>query len=237
MFESKRRALIFISLSFILATIAGLLFFTNVQDLNSELGGMTEVYVAKDNIASRETIRPEQVERLELPNRYVTDAHITSLEQLEGNVSVIPLTEGDMITMNMLRPFTEVSDAGNRLVNLMKELGNVYFDQDLQALDRVDIIVSHNFDNNPITEIFMTDVPVASVRNGPEGIEGIAVEISFMEAPNLIHMQNFGQSIRVLKSNSGSEGIFQPIDDTNEAVEEVEEEIEEEVEDESTDDQ
>lgn len=83
MFESKRRAFIFLVLSFILAVIAGSLFYSKYQDLNADLGKMTEVYVTGQSIPSRQLIKPEQVVSIEILNRYVTDGHILSLDQLE----------------------------------------------------------------------------------------------------------------------------------------------------------
>ena len=203
MFESKRRALIFIILSFILAAIGGILFYNTVKDLNADLGQMTEVYISNSNIPSREVINSTEVTTMKIPNRFVTDGHILSLEEFEDKISIIPLNVGDIITHNMLRPFSSVTDEGNRLVEMLIEWGNIHFDQKIEALDRVDIVVSHNFKEDPTTEIFMTDVLVATVSTGEEGFEGVTLEIPLLEAPLLIHMQNYADNIRILKSNSG----------------------------------
>jgi|SRR5699024_915649 len=83
-------------------------------------------------------------------------------------------------------------------------------------LDRVDIIVSHglnegeeneetNEDDEPVTELFMSDVPVHKVFQGEEGQNGIAVEVKAEDAPRLIHMQNYADYIRVLKAGAGDD--------------------------------
>lgn len=195
MLESKRRGIIFLGLSFFLALLAGFFFLQKVSALNADLGGMTEVYVADTDITSRAIIQPEQVTTIEVPNRFVTDSHITSFSDLENKVSVVPLKEGDIFTRNMLKQVSAVASEGNRLVALIFS-DRVSHDQDLEALDRVDIIVSHSFQDEPKTETFMKDVLVAMVAN-----EGILLEVSADEAPELIHMQNYADSVRVLKAN------------------------------------
>lgn len=212
MFESKRRALIFMILSFILAVIGGMLFYSKYQDLNADLGKMTKVYVTGKNIASRQTIEASDVSSVEIPNKYVTDAHILSLDQLEDQVSIIPLKEGDLITNNILRPYTELTTKTNRLVEILSESDNVHFDDEFDYLDRVDIIVSHSLDkeeadDEPVTELFMSDVQVQKVFENEEGQSGIAVEVKSENAPRLIHMQNYADYIRVLKAGAGEDEI------------------------------
>lgn len=167
MLESKRRALIFIGLSVLLAAIAGFMFLQKVkqlnvkaEQLNAELGEMTEVYVAADDIASRTVIREDQIKTIEMPKRYVSDSYITSIETFAQQVSVLPLSEGDIITKKMLKPIPKIRDAGNRLVAMLAS-EHVRFDQGLQDNDRVDIIVSQSLDGKPDTELFMQDVRIA----------------------------------------------------------------------------
>lgn len=229
MFESKRRALIFMVLSFILAAIAGMLFYNKYQQLNSDLGKMTDVYVAGKNIPSRQIIKPDDVVTVEIPNRYVTDGHILSLEQLENQVSIIPLKEGDLITHNILKPYTELTADGMRLVELLIDNGNVHFDEELEYLDRVDIIVSHSFEDDPVTELFMRDVPVHKIINDDEGLRGVALEVSTEDAPELIHMQNYADYLRVLKSGAAETG---KVETKKESDDGEEHEIAEEKEDE-----
>ncbi|KAB8139002.1 flp pilus assembly protein CpaB [Gracilibacillus oryzae] len=227
MFESKRRALIFITLSFILAILAGVLFYNNVNELNADLGEMSEVFVVEQNINSRERISADQITTIEIPNRYVTDAHVLSMEQIEGQVSIIPLQEGDFVTQNILRPFTELTDEGNRLVELLEDNSKVFFDDELQHLDRVDIVVSQSFEEEPVTEVFMSDVLVQKVISSDTG-QGVALEVSKQQAPELIHMQHYADNIHILKSTNGNSEV--PQSETKEEVTEeaVTEETEQE---------
>lgn len=202
MLESKRRAIIFISISLILAIVAGVFFLQKVKQLNSNLGGMTKIYVAATNIPSRTLIRPDQVKTVEIPNKYVNKSYVTNVKDLMNKVLVVPLTTEDIISKSMIKPVANITNEDNRLV-FVHQSEKVQFDQDLEALDRVDIIVSHKFKGDPKTEIFMKDVPVNSVFKSEKKFTGILVEVPSKEAQKLIHMQNYADSIRILKANVG----------------------------------
>lgn len=213
MLESKRKAIIFLSLSFLLAITAGILFLGKVKSLNSDLGGRTKVYVAATDIASRTLIRPDQVTTIELPTRFVkgseseseseSRAYVTDVSELVNKVSVVPMSKGNLITQNVLKEVSNVQNENNRLVAIF-ENEKVHFDQVVEAQDRVDIIVSHKLNDQPKTEVFMKDVLVSSVSPGKK-FTGVAVEVSEEDAPKLIHMQNYAESMRILKANVGKE--------------------------------
>ncbi|MBP2241765.1 pilus assembly protein CpaB [Cytobacillus eiseniae] len=228
MLESKRRAIIFISISLILALIAGYMFLQKVNELNANLGGTTTVYVAKEDINSRTIIKPDMVETVDLPNKFVTEAHVKNPKDITNKVSIVPLSAGDMVTLNLLKPFSEVGDPNHRLIALFAN-ERVSFDQELDDLDRVDIVVSQQFEGEPKTEIFMTDVHVFRVDKSKNEFRGIALEVTKEEAPKLIHMQNYADSIRVLKANVGKEDILEQTEEKP-----VEKEAEKEVEVEKT---
>lgn len=67
MLESKRKAIIFITLSLLLAAIAGFMFLQKVKALNTNLGEMAEIYVASSDIPSRKEIKEEQIQIEEIP--------------------------------------------------------------------------------------------------------------------------------------------------------------------------
>jgi pilus assembly protein CpaB len=138
-----------------------------VKDLNSDLGAMTKIYVAKGDIPSRTVIQENQVTVMELPNKFVTDSHITKLQDLKYQVSVVPLKEGDMITHNMIKPASNLQNENNRLVSL-NSTEKVQFDQVIEALDRVDIIVS---DNGIVNDYVHEDVVVRAADGSNKACE------------------------------------------------------------------
>ena len=202
MLEAKRRATIFLLLAFILAAIAGYLVLEKVKQLNAALGGMVEIYVANGNIPAREPINTSQLTKMEIPQKFLTSSHITSESDIIDQVSVIPLKEGDIITSRMLKSHSNLSNENNRLVALIRT-DKIVFDQEVTALDRIDIIVSQEVDGEKKTELFMKDVAVAYAQGTGESFAGIAVEVSANEATKLIHIQNYAEYIRILKANAG----------------------------------
>lgn len=221
MIESKKRAGIFFILAFILALVAGYLVYEKVKELNAELGGMTEIYVANGEVPSRALLQENQLTVMEIPNKFVTDSHITDFSEVENRVSVVPLSEGDIITKNMIKPVSNLRDENHRLVSIHRK-ENVQFDQVIEALDRVDIIISSDEE----TSTFLTDVPVVYAQGTNENFSGIAVELSTEDAEKLIHQQNYAEYIRILKANVGKEDSM--VTETEEPAEEEEGETTEE---------
>jgi len=202
MLESKRRAVIFIILSFVLALSAGFIFMQKVKALNTELGEMAQIYVAGTNISSRSVIQPGQIKTMTIPKKYVSTSYITDKNALINKVSVVPLSAGDIITKNMIKDVSDVRDENDRLVALFAS-DRIQFDQELQALDRVDIFVSQQVDGKPETKVFMTDVKVEMVSEDKGQFRGVALEVPFDKVAELIYVQNYADSIRVLKANVG----------------------------------
>lgn len=211
MLESKRRAILFLALSLLLAATAGFLFLKKIKDLNAQLGEMVEIYVANTDIASRSMIQPDQIKAKQIPKKFADDSYVTDKLSLKNQVTVVPLSEGDIITKNIIKPATTVRDQNNRLVTVYAS-GNVVFDQQLDALDRVDVIVSHEVNGKPTTEVFMKDVPVAMVAKSNDEFKGVALEMPFEQVPAFIHQQHYAQVMRILKANvgKGELGIPEP---------------------------
>ncbi|GGJ89903.1 hypothetical protein GCM10007063_10670 [Lentibacillus kapialis] len=201
MLESKRRAIIFFLLAILLAAVSGFLVLKKVQAINTDLGTFVTIYTADNEISSRKVITPDDVSTDEIPQQYLRDEHITDVEELMNKVSVVPLSPGDVITDNILKEASAVTEANNRLVSVFKS-EKVSFDEEMTALDRADIIVSHSFDDEPVTEVFMEDVKVArTASNGDGDFAGVQLEIPYENVSKLIHMQNYADSLRLVKAN------------------------------------
>lgn len=215
MLESKRRAIIFLLLSLSLAAIAGFLVLQKVKALNNDLGTVVQVFAARSDIASRQEIMPDMIMTKEIPQKYLESYHITNVSDLENKVSVVPLTSGDIISKNILKQSSVVMNEDNRLISVMAD-ERVVFDEMLEALDRVDVIVSEKFGDKPQTTIFMEDVKVARIAKKEDKFAGVQLEVPLAKAPELIHMQNYADSVRIVKSNVG-----QPAEETAQQKEEA----------------
>ncbi|MEK3741702.1 flp pilus assembly protein CpaB [Brevibacillus sp. FSL K6-0770] len=202
MLESKRRAVIFLALSFLLAALAGFLFLKKIKDMNAQLGEMVEIYEANVDIPSRALIQPDQLTTRQIPKKYADGSYVVDKMSLKNQVTVVPLSKGDIITKNILKPANMVRDQNNRLITVYAS-GNIMFDQELEALDRVDIIISTTKAGQPVTEVFMKDVPVAMVAKSDNKFKGVALELPFEDVPKFIHQQHYAELMRILKANVG----------------------------------
>src|SRR5699024_9683133 len=145
MLESRRRSVIFFLIAIILAALAGYLVLKKVQTVNEELGEMVDIFVASSEVTSRTILTPNDVETVEIPKKFLREEHITEVDDLMNKVSVVPLSPGELVTTNILKEASDVTEDGKRLVSILSG-DNVFFDEQLTALDRVDIIVSHDID-------------------------------------------------------------------------------------------
>jgi len=205
MLESKKRAMIFLLLAFILASIAGYLVFNKVKTLDSELGKMTKIYVAAGNIPSRTLITKGQIKTMKIPEKYAKDSSfVTELSDIVNHVAVVPLSKNGIFMKNMLKDATVARKANDRLIAVYPT-EKIQFDQEVETNDRVDIIVSTEENGQKKTEIFMRDVPVAYAEKHKDRFLGVGLEVSLDEAPKLINMQNYADHIRILKANVGKE--------------------------------
>lgn len=200
MLEAKRRAAIFLILAFILAAVAGYLILQKVEQLNSELGGMAEIYVALTDVPTGAKLSSHMYQTTEIPKKFLNEnSHVTNKSDLENKVTMVALKKGDIITQNMLKGYSNLVNESNRTVAI-PYTEKIVFDQELVPLDRVDIIVSHEVDGKKKTEVFMKDVLVTFADE--KDFKGVAVIVPVDEVPNLVHMQNYAEHIRIIKSNN-----------------------------------
>ncbi|GEL76462.1 Flp pilus assembly protein CpaB [Tenuibacillus multivorans] len=234
MLESKRKAIIFFILAVIFAAVSGYLVLNKVQSINDNLGTMVTVYIANQDIDSRKIITPDAITTTEIPKKYERDEYITNISLFEGKVSLVPLKSGEIFTENMLKPASSVSEENNRLVSLIQS-SRIAFDDKFTPNDRVDLFVSHTFEDEPVTEIFMQDIKVASIASENKGIQ---LEVPFNKADELIHMQHYADRLRIVKANVGttavpSEQTQLPEEGQQQITESQEEQPEEEINDET----
>lgn len=231
MLESRRKAVIFLTLAFLFAAVAGYLFLNHVNQVNAEMGKMTTYYVAKKDIAPRIPLKIDDFEPVEIPARFAPGNLVTDPANIDGAVTVVPMAEGDALEKNILKPYTVTAKGVNsRMVRLMVS-ERISFDSDLVPLDRVDIIVSRKEDGKPgQAEVFMKDVPVATVFTGkpkkangevdekaPDQLLGIGVDVSLEDARRLIEVSQYSDHVRVLKANIVDQEGTQPKSEGEEA--------------------
>lgn len=215
MFETKRRALLFMSLSIGMAIIAILLFSTYIRNTQASLGEMVTVQIAREDIPAGKVIPESLITTEEIPRKYILPSLVQSPAELKGKISMVPIPKGQVLTTTVLRENTIVTD-DFRQVMLRAPLA--VFDDKIDVLDKVDLVVTYESEDAPkaeeqphtagpndkrITKVLFKDVTVNSVvpKSETETL-AIGVVLTLDQSKSAVWALNFGKEIRVLKSGT-----------------------------------
>lgn len=211
MFESKKRAFVFMLIAVTLGAIAVILFSSYMKETKASLGEFVTVQVAAQDIPAGSVIKSELLKTQEIPRKYMMDSLITSSQQLENKISVVPITEGSVLTTSVLRNNTFVK-GDYRQVMLRAPLA--VFDEQIDAYDKVDIVYSYDAKSTKekeangdsrITKVLLKDVTVNSVQKTGNEITAIGVLVSLNDSKSVVWALNYGKEVRLLKSGSSKD--------------------------------
>ncbi len=211
MFESKKRAFVFMLLAIVLGAVAVILFSTYMQETRASLGEFVTVQVAAEDIPAGTVIQPSLLTDQEVPRKYILDSLITSPQQLENKISVVPITKGSVITTSVLRNNTFVK-GDYRQVMLRAPMA--VFDEQIDAYDKVDILYSYDSNANDskgnkgdkrVTDVLLKNVTVNSVQKTGNDITAIGVLVKLSDSKSVIWALNYAKEVRLLKSGSSKD--------------------------------
>lgn len=211
MFESKKRAFVFMLLAIVLGAVAVILFSTYMQETRASLGEFVSVQVAAEDIPAGTVIQPSLLKDQEVPRKYILDSLITSPQQLENKISVVPITKGSVITTSVLRNNTFVK-GDYRQVMLRAPMA--VFDEQIDAYDKVDILYSYDSNANDskgnkgdkrVTDVLLKNVTVNSVQKTGNDITAIGVLVKLSDSKSVIWALNYAKEVRLLKSGSSKD--------------------------------
>lgn len=209
MFETRRRAFVFLVFSIALALAATVLFSSYMKEKETSLGEMAVIYIANKSIPAGERITMDMIGSSEIPKKYVTDSYIQNLQDLDGKVSMVPIPQNGIITKPMLR--------NNNLVNgefrqVVLRAPFAVFDDRIDVLDKVDLVASYEQtgsdgqEDTRRTQVILRDVSVNSVSKKDDETLSIGVALPLDQADDVIWMLNYGKELRVLKSGNAKVG-------------------------------
>ncbi|MGK5631493.1 Flp pilus assembly protein CpaB [Streptomyces sp. URMC 123] len=98
----QRRGLVLLILSVLcaLGAFAGVL--SVIRDVESKVGPETTAYRLKQDVAAYQDLRPEQFERVAIPQRWLSDTAVTDLDKVNGKIAVTPLLKGSLLQADMI---------------------------------------------------------------------------------------------------------------------------------------
>jgi Flp pilus assembly protein CpaB len=216
MIDAKRKALIFLSLAFILAIVTAGLILNEIKQAQTAMGETIKVASAKEDIGSNKPIKEDQITWIEMPKSSVVTSFIQNGRELEKKIALVNIKEGDILSKNMLRSNVDIP-ADHRVV-LLNPTENVLIDEDVKPGDLVDIIVSTEEKDGLKTQRLLKNVSV--VQSNSQTVETedkekakfnqIKVSLNVKDAEQLIHYQNKAKQIRVLLVNTVQDEKSEP---------------------------
>lgn len=198
-------------LAIVLGAVAVILFSTYMQETRASLGEFVTVQVAAEDIPAGTVIQPSLLTDQEVPRKYILDSLITSPQQLENKISVVPITKGSVITTSVLRNNTFVK-GDYRQVMLRAPMA--VFDEQIDAYDKVDILYSYDSNANDskgnkgdkrVTDVLLKNVTVNSVQKTGNDITAIGVLVKLSDSKSVIWALNYAKEVRLLKSGSSKD--------------------------------
>ncbi len=98
----QRRGVILILLSVLcaLGAFAGVL--SVINDVRSKVGPEVAAYRLKTDIAPYTTLGADQFERIEMPERWLSDNAVTDLDDIRGKIAVTTLRKGSLLQTDMI---------------------------------------------------------------------------------------------------------------------------------------
>ena len=194
MIDSKRKAIIFLTISFILAVVTAGVVLVQISQAQERLGETVEVASVSEDVPSNSAIDMKDIEWVKFPKNSAS-SFITDKSELEEVITLVDLKEGDLLTKNLVRKKLDIP--ANERVVWLNATDIVLEDQQVKVGDLVDIIVSRELERKVETKRLLSNIKV--VERDKEG--GIKISLPLEQAEKLIHYQNFAKQIRVLVVN------------------------------------
>lgn len=192
MVRTRRQAVFLITLSIVLALTATVMLLNHLAALETELGETAPVLVAARDIEPHAPITRDMLRTTNIPRRYLHETMLEDPEIVLQSLARIPLSRGDLLTTTVLQPWHEVPE-NLRNVTLAAG-GNVVFDPNIAAGDRVDVIASFREDDQDVTRVMLSGIDVVAASQ-----RGLTLSIDLEQAQRLIWLENYAKQLRVLR--------------------------------------
>ncbi|MDQ8702443.1 Flp pilus assembly protein CpaB [Streptomyces sp. LHD-70] len=98
----QRRGVILLLLSVLCALGAFAGVFTVIRDVNSKVGPEVSAYRLKSDIAPYKPLSAGQFEKIEMPERWLSENAVTDLDELRGKIAVTQLRKGSLLQSDMI---------------------------------------------------------------------------------------------------------------------------------------
>lgn len=204
MIDAKRKAIIFLTISFLLAIVAAGVILVQINQAQQKLGKTIPVAAAAKDIKSYNEIKESDIKWVQLPQSSAYSSLITNERDLQDAISVAAVKEGELLTKALVRKKLDIP-LDDRVVWL-NATKIVLIDQEVAEGDLVDIIVTEDVKGELNTKRQFQNVRVVQVEGQREGAPRIKISLNVGNAERMIHFQNSAMQIRVLRVNQAPTG-------------------------------
>ena len=105
----QRRGVLLMVLSMVLAIAVFFGVASYVSSINSQVGPMTTIYQASDDLDAFTELTADRVEAVEVPVRWADESSRLSVQDIEGRTVAVPLSAGSRVTMDVLVPPSDLN--------------------------------------------------------------------------------------------------------------------------------
>ncbi len=226
MIDSKRKAIIFLTISFILAVVTAGVVLVQISQAQERLGETVEVASVSKDVQSYRELDMNDIEWVKLPKNSAYSSFITDKSDLDEVITIVNLKSGDLLTKNLVRKKLDIP--ANERVVWLNATDLVLIDQQVTEGDLVDVIVSREVEKKVETKRLLSNIKVVQIEKGAEGSESIKISLPLEQAEKLIHYQNFAKQIRVLRVNQVNDNKEEVVDKPSKPIVETKPEAKEE---------
>ncbi len=203
----QRRGVLFLAFAVIGAVAVFFSVIGYVNDVESQVGNRVTGYVLADDVPAYQVLSTADLERVEIPQRWLPDGAVRQVSDLAGQVTASPLTKGTLLQGSNLVPRPSL-ESGQREIAVLVDAETGVAGK-VQPGDYVDVWAT--FDESvtgsgPRTKLIAQQLLVIDVgvrvsrakaaRNGAIA-EGQAVPITFATEREQIQALSFAESFAV----------------------------------------
>jgi pilus assembly protein CpaB len=215
----QRRGVLLLLLSVVcaLGAFAGVL--SVISDVKSKVGPEATAYRLKADVAPYTTLGTGQFEKIEMPERWLSDNAVTDLSQIRGKIAVTTLREGSLLQTDMIVDQPALKP-GQQEVAIMVDAAtgvagkitpgstvNVYatFEGAREGAPSQSKIIVTNAKVIDVGEITALDPEESDRTQEPTDAVPITFALSTLDAQRITYAESFAQRVRLALVAPGSD--------------------------------
>lgn len=227
-------------ITLIIAAVGAIIVFLTVtsyvSEVRADVGPVSEVYVATEELGVHQPIDLDAVEAQEVPDKYITSQMVSQQEDLVGMKASAAIESGSYLQSDMIEPASSLDD-GEREISINFE-GDQGIHGRVQPGDRVDVIASFARDRGGpevgdvsyrraeipynVSGVLVQNAHIVSVGQPVDagaaagaateggGDPGMVVPVTFAvsvaESTQLAYGESFAISMRIIRSGNNETG-------------------------------